>query len=40
MDYNEPHLVLNEKMHHIQWIEWPTVALMIISSDQNWQRLG
>jgi hypothetical protein len=29
MDYDEPHLAPNEKMHPIQLTEWPTGALVV-----------
>jgi len=32
MDYNEPHLTLNEKMQPIRWTEWPTDALVAAGS--------
>jgi hypothetical protein len=32
MDYDEPHLVSNEKTQPIQWTKWPTGALVVASS--------
>jgi hypothetical protein len=32
MDYDEPHMAPNEKMHPIQWIERPTGALVAAGS--------
>jgi hypothetical protein len=32
MDWDEPHLMPNEKMQPIQWTEWPTGALMAAGS--------
>ncbi len=32
MDYDEPHLALNEKMQPIQWTERPTGALVAAGS--------
>jgi hypothetical protein len=32
MDFDEPHLVLNEKTQSIQWIERSTGALMDVGS--------
>ncbi len=32
MDYDEPHLTLNEKMQPIQWTERPTGALVAAGS--------
>jgi hypothetical protein len=32
MDYDEPHLMLNEKTHAIQWTKQPTGALVAASS--------
>jgi hypothetical protein len=29
---DEPHLALNEETKPIQWIEWPTGALMVVGS--------
>jgi len=32
MDFDEPFLALNEKTQPIQWIEWPTGALVVAGS--------
>jgi hypothetical protein len=32
MDYDEPHLTLNEKTQPIQWKKWPTSALVAVGS--------
>jgi hypothetical protein len=32
MDYDEPHLALNEKTQPIQWTEQPTGALVAVGS--------
>jgi len=32
MDYDEPHLALNEKTQPVQWTKWPTSALVVASS--------
>jgi hypothetical protein len=32
MDYDEPHLTLNEKTQPIQWMERPTGALVVAGS--------
>jgi hypothetical protein len=32
MNYNDPHLISNEKTQPIHWIEWLISALMIASS--------
>jgi hypothetical protein len=32
MDYDETHLMLNEKTQPIQWKKWPTGALVVIGS--------
>jgi len=34
MDCDEPHLAPNEKLHPIQWTEWPTGAL--VSAGSLW----
>ncbi len=34
MDYDEPHLMPNEKMQPIQWTEWSTGALVVVGSLQ------
>ncbi len=38
MDYDEPHLALNEKMQPIQWIEQPIGALVVVGS--LWSKNG
>jgi hypothetical protein len=32
MDYDEPHLMLNEKTQPIQWTERPIGALVVVGS--------
>jgi hypothetical protein len=32
MDYDEPHLMSNEKTQLIQWTKRPTSALMVVGS--------
>jgi len=36
MDYDEPHLMLNEKTQHIQWTESSTCALVAAGSLWPW----
>jgi hypothetical protein len=32
MDCDEPHVMPNEKLKPIQWIEWPISALVVVGS--------
>jgi hypothetical protein len=40
MDYDEPHLMSNEKTHPIWWTKWPTGALVAIGSLGPFIKVG